>query len=170
MSIFNSLRGKAARRAAVPTSDLFRIDLGPVEEPMRNGHTERISLTTSERMSLGKTKRVSAQPIGRAAERDFDWKSVQTPEQWREDLPDDPRDEPVDYDEQAHADDRYHHNGYQAAPAPAYAPPPPPAATRSSAPRRSAHAPADVTRQPVRSPSRACRRVSAAAWWCAASA
>ncbi|MBV8836916.1 MAG: ATP-binding cassette domain-containing protein, partial [Alphaproteobacteria bacterium] len=83
--------------------------------------------------------------MGRAAERDFDWKSVQTPEQWREDLPDDPRDEPVDYDEQAHADDRYHHNGYQAAPAPAYAPPPPPAATRSSAPRRSAHAPADVT-------------------------
>ena len=29
-------------------------------------------------------KRVTAQPIGRAAERDFDWKSVQSPERWRD--------------------------------------------------------------------------------------
>src|SRR5690349_7816011 len=48
---------------------------------MMNGHTEPMRLSTSERMALGKAgKRTAAQPIGRAAERDFDWKSVQAPE------------------------------------------------------------------------------------------
>ena len=150
LSIFNSLkRGKAARRAVVPPSDLFSIDLGPVEEPMRNGHVERISLSTAERISLGKTKRPSAQPIGRAAERDFDWKSVQTPDQWRDDQADAPRDEPRYHDDGEPRDfghDPFSHNGYDAEPppAPAYAPPPPPAANQS-APRRSAHTLADVT-------------------------
>ena len=47
---------------------------------MVNGHAEKMNFTTTERMSLGKGKRVSAQPIGRSAERDFDWKSVPPPD------------------------------------------------------------------------------------------
>jgi lipopolysaccharide export system ATP-binding protein len=66
----------APRRIKPPASDLWRIDLGPVDEPMANGHTERMSFTTSERISLARTKRVAAQPIGRPADRDFDWQSV----------------------------------------------------------------------------------------------
>jgi lipopolysaccharide export system ATP-binding protein len=65
-----------ARRGGAPLSDLWRMDLGPVDEPMMNGHTERMSFTTSERIALRKTKRVEAPPIGRTAERDFDWQSV----------------------------------------------------------------------------------------------
>ena len=66
-------------------SELWRIDLGPVAEPMMNGHTERMNFAVTERIALGKSgKRVTAQPIGRAAERDFDWKSVQSPERWRD--------------------------------------------------------------------------------------
>ena len=68
--------------------ELFRIDLGPVDEPMRNGHTERMTFSTSERMALGKGKRVAAQPIGQVpdrSERNFDWQSVQSPDQWRAD-------------------------------------------------------------------------------------
>ena len=80
-------RGK--KRAVHPAPpELFRIDLGPVDEPMTNGHTERMSFSTSERMSLAKNKRVSAQPIGRApdrSERAFDWRSVQSPERRRAD-------------------------------------------------------------------------------------
>ena len=72
-------RNGAPRRAKPPPSDFWRIDLGPVAEPMANGHTEKMSLTTSERISLGKGKRVSAPPIGRGAERDFDWQSVPPP-------------------------------------------------------------------------------------------
>jgi len=155
LSIFKSLRReKAARRTVVPTSDLFHIDLGPVEEPMRNGHVERISLgtlATSERISLGKAKRASvAPPIGRAAERDFDWKSVQPPDQWRDQQVDAAidaaYDAPAAFDlDQPHEDDRYRHNGYHAEPpaAPAYAPTPPSSANRS-APRRATHELADV--------------------------
>jgi lipopolysaccharide export system ATP-binding protein len=72
-------RNGAPRRAKPPPSDFWRIDLGPVAEPMANGHTEKMSFTTSERISLGKGKRVSAPPIGRGAERDFDWQSVPPP-------------------------------------------------------------------------------------------
>ena len=70
------------------TSELFRIDLGPVDEPMTNGHTERMSFSTGERMSLGKDKRLSAQPIGQVtdrSERSFDWQSVQPPDRRRAD-------------------------------------------------------------------------------------
>jgi lipopolysaccharide export system ATP-binding protein len=52
------------------------MDLGPVDEPMMNGHAERMTFATTERMSLGRAKRVTAPPIGRTAERDFDWRSV----------------------------------------------------------------------------------------------
>jgi lipopolysaccharide export system ATP-binding protein len=66
-------------------SELWRIDLGPVAEPMVNGYTERMSFAVTERIALGKSgKRAAAQPIGRAVERDFDWKSVQSPERWRD--------------------------------------------------------------------------------------
>jgi lipopolysaccharide export system ATP-binding protein len=97
-------RGKA-RRSTVPTSDLFRIDLGPVEESMRNGHAERMTFTTTERMAVGKAKRaVAPPPIGRTAERDFDWKSVQPPDHWRE--------EPAHHrpDEEPHEDDPFRHD------------------------------------------------------------
>jgi lipopolysaccharide export system ATP-binding protein len=79
-------RGK--KRPVGPPSELFRIDLGPVDEPMTNGHTERMSFSTTERMSLGKGKRVAAQPIGQLpdrSDRSFDWQSVQSPDQWRAD-------------------------------------------------------------------------------------
>jgi lipopolysaccharide export system ATP-binding protein len=73
-------RNGAARRAKPPPPEFWRIDLGPVAEPMANGHTERMSFTTSERISLGKTKRISAPTIGKSAERDFDWQSVPPPD------------------------------------------------------------------------------------------
>jgi len=70
-------------------SELWRIDLGPVAEPMMNGHTERMNFVVTERIALGKNaKRATAQPIGRATERDFDWKSVQSPERWRDETGD----------------------------------------------------------------------------------
>jgi lipopolysaccharide export system ATP-binding protein len=79
LSILKPFRRKSAPRPPRSASELWQIDLGPVAEPMTNGHTEAMSLTTTERMSLGRTaKRPSAQPIGKAVERDFDWKSVQT--------------------------------------------------------------------------------------------
>jgi lipopolysaccharide export system ATP-binding protein len=106
LSILNSLRRGKARHATVPSSDLFRIDLGPVEEPMTNGRAERIPSGTTERIALGKApKRAIAQPIGQAAERDFDWKSVQAPQapdRWRDASP---RDDRLD-------DAAYEHNGY----------------------------------------------------------
>jgi lipopolysaccharide export system ATP-binding protein len=86
LNILKSLR-RAPRRTKVPPSGLWQIDLGPVDEPMTNGHAERISLTTSERMALGRQKRVAAPPVGRAAERDFDWRSV-APTGPRRDVPD----------------------------------------------------------------------------------
>jgi lipopolysaccharide export system ATP-binding protein len=86
LSNLNPFKRGNARRTVVPTSDLFRIDLGPVDEPMTNGHAERISFTTTERMALGKaSKRAAAAPIGRAADRDFNWQSVRSPERRRED-------------------------------------------------------------------------------------
>jgi lipopolysaccharide export system ATP-binding protein len=80
-------RGKK-RPVRPPPPELFRIDLGPVDEPMTNGRTERMSFSTSERMSLGKEKRVAAQPIGKVpdrSERNFDWQSVQSPDRRRAD-------------------------------------------------------------------------------------
>jgi lipopolysaccharide export system ATP-binding protein len=80
-------RGKKRPVRPAPP-ELFRIDLGPVDEPMTNGRTERMSFSTSERMSLGREKRVAAQPIGKApdrSERNFDWQSVQSPDRWRAD-------------------------------------------------------------------------------------
>jgi len=87
LSSLNPFRRDKARPVR-PTSDLFRIDLGPVDEPMTNGHTERMSFSTGERMSLGKGKRFSAQPIGQVmdrSDRSFDWQSVQPPDRWRAD-------------------------------------------------------------------------------------
>jgi lipopolysaccharide export system ATP-binding protein len=79
---------KSLRRAKVPAKspapELWRIDLGPVDEPMMNGRAERMSFTTSERIALGRTKRLAAPPVGRAAERDFDWGSVAPTEPRRE--------------------------------------------------------------------------------------
>jgi lipopolysaccharide export system ATP-binding protein len=80
LSILNPFRRGKARRPPPPT-DLFRIDLGPVDEPMTNGHTERMNFSVSERIALGKGRRPSAPAIGRAVDRDFDWKSVHT-EEW----------------------------------------------------------------------------------------
>jgi lipopolysaccharide export system ATP-binding protein len=80
-------RGKKRPVRPAPPA-LFRIDLGPVDEPMTNGRTERMSFSTSERMSLGKEKRVAAQPIGKVpdrSERNFDWQSVQSPDRRRAD-------------------------------------------------------------------------------------
>jgi lipopolysaccharide export system ATP-binding protein len=70
----------ARPRPPASQASLWRIDLGPVAEPMANGHAEKMNFTTTERMSLGKGKRASAQPIGQSAERDFDWKSVPPPD------------------------------------------------------------------------------------------
>src|SRR6185436_5504393 len=76
LNILKPLR-RASRPAKLPPPDLWRIDLGPVDEPMMNGRAERISFTVTERMSLGRTKRVAAAPlVGRAVDRDFDWQSV----------------------------------------------------------------------------------------------
>src|SRR5436190_22561881 len=83
LNILKSLRG-ARRQAKLSPPALWRIDLGPVDEPMMNGRAERISFTTTERISLSRTKRVAAPPIGRAAQRDFDWRSVAPTEPRRE--------------------------------------------------------------------------------------
>jgi len=80
-------RGKKRPVRPAPP-ELFRIDLGPVDEPMTNGRAERMSFSTSERMSFGKEKRVAAQPIGKVpdrSERNFDWQSVQSPDRRRAD-------------------------------------------------------------------------------------
>jgi lipopolysaccharide export system ATP-binding protein len=87
----NPFRRATPRRAAPQGSGLWRMDLGPVAEPMANGRTEKISLTTTERMSLGKGKRVAAAPIGRSSDRDFDWRSVPSPDLRRD--ADEPRDD-----------------------------------------------------------------------------
>ena len=83
LNILKSLR-RAPHPATLPPSGLWRIDLGPVDEPMINGRAERISFTITERISLGRTKRVAAPPVGHAADRDFDWRSV-TPTEPRRD-------------------------------------------------------------------------------------
>ena len=83
LGILKSLR-RAPRTAKLGSPDLWRIDLGPVDEPMVNGHAERISFTTTERIALARTARVAAPPVGRAADRDFDWQSV-TPTEPRRD-------------------------------------------------------------------------------------
>jgi len=85
LGILNSLR-RAKRPAKLPAPALWRIDLGPVDEPMMNGHAERISFTVSDRIALNRSKRVAAPPVGRVAERDFDWRSVAPTEPRREAL------------------------------------------------------------------------------------
>jgi lipopolysaccharide export system ATP-binding protein len=105
VNILKPFRGAGLRRAkaqSVPSSDLWGIDLGPVDEPMANGRTtERMDFTTTERISLGKAaKRAVAQPIGKPAARNFDWQSVQSPESWR-DEPAEPFGENVFHDEVA---------------------------------------------------------------------
>jgi len=78
LSILKPFKRKAPPRQLAEASELWQIDLGPVDEPMRNGHTETISLSTSERMPLGRAAtRAPKETIGHAPERDFDWKSVQ---------------------------------------------------------------------------------------------
>jgi lipopolysaccharide export system ATP-binding protein len=86
LGILNAFRRNIAPRRPRPPSELWRIDLGPVAEPMANGHGEPMSFTTAERMSFGRTgKRAAAQLIGRVSERSFDWQSVQAPGRWRGD-------------------------------------------------------------------------------------
>jgi lipopolysaccharide export system ATP-binding protein len=78
LNIFKSLRRRApSRPAPPPADDLWGIDLGPVDEPMANGHTETISLATGERISLRASKRTSEPAPGKASDRSFDWQSVQ---------------------------------------------------------------------------------------------
>ena len=92
LDILKPFRRYAAHRGRKPAaSEFWRIDLGPVAEPIANGHIEKMNFKTSERISLGQARRVTAQPIGRSAERDFDWQSVQSPD-LRGD-PSEPRDE-----------------------------------------------------------------------------
>jgi lipopolysaccharide export system ATP-binding protein len=62
------------------------MDLGPIDEPMLNGHDEPISLQTTERISLRSSRRSEPAP-GRAAERSFDWQSVQPVERAVDDDP-----------------------------------------------------------------------------------
>ncbi len=89
LGILKPFKRRAARPRNGPPSELWRIDLGPVDEPMIDGHAERINLAVTERMSLGhlgdraldKTPR-GRQPAREPApeqngERSFDWSSVQ---------------------------------------------------------------------------------------------
>jgi lipopolysaccharide export system ATP-binding protein len=86
LSILKPFRRKSAPQPPRLSSELWEIDLGPVAEPLTNGHTEAMSFATTERMSLGRqAKRPAAQPIGKMVERDFDWKSVQTLDVRRDD-------------------------------------------------------------------------------------
>ena len=129
MNILKPFRGAAPRRAkaqSVPSSDLWGIDLGPVDEPMANGRTtERMDFTTTERISLGKTaKRAVAQPIGKPADRNFDWQSVQSPESWR--------DEPAEQ----HADDTFGDDAFRDAFRDQVSAPLAPAPQAAPAPRR----------------------------------
>ena len=82
LDILNPFRRRgAAPRRTKPVSELWRIDLGPVDEPMVNGRSEPISLKTNERMAFGRaSKRIAEPAIGRATERSFDWQSVQPPD------------------------------------------------------------------------------------------
>jgi len=83
LGILNFLR-RARRPAKLSAPELWRIDLGPVDEPMMNGHAERMSFAVTDRIALNRTRRVAAPPVGRAAERDFDWRSVAPTEPRRE--------------------------------------------------------------------------------------
>jgi lipopolysaccharide export system ATP-binding protein len=63
---------------------------GAVDEPMMNGHTENISLSTNERISTARAPKRQVEPaVRRNAERTFDWQSVQPPERPAADLRDD---------------------------------------------------------------------------------
>ena len=62
LGFLNALR-RPKRPAKLPAGELWRIDLGPVDEPMMNGHAERISFTVNDRMALNRTKRVAAPPV-----------------------------------------------------------------------------------------------------------
>jgi len=85
LNILKAFR-RAPRPARLPPPDLWRIDLGPIDEPMMNGRAERISFTITDRISLNRTKRVAVSPVGHAAERDFDWQSVAPTEPRRDAL------------------------------------------------------------------------------------
>jgi lipopolysaccharide export system ATP-binding protein len=105
LDILKPFKRRPARPRRGPPSELWRIDLGPVDEPMINGHAERINLDVTERMSLGYLgdraldkaprerqleqqleRQLERQPVREAApapapeqngERSFDWSSVQ---------------------------------------------------------------------------------------------
>jgi lipopolysaccharide export system ATP-binding protein len=79
LSILKPFKRKTAPRpAAAASSELWEMNLGPVDEPIKNGHTETISLTTNERMPMGRAAtKPPKEAIGHAPDRDFDWKSVQ---------------------------------------------------------------------------------------------
>jgi lipopolysaccharide export system ATP-binding protein len=85
LNILRSLRRRAPPQRANPPSDLWRIDLGPVDEPLTNGGTEPMSLKTTERISLRASKRTSEPISSRTPERSFDWQSVQPPERVADD-------------------------------------------------------------------------------------
>ena len=62
LNLLKSLRS-APRRAKPPASELWRIDLGPVDEPMMNGHAERMSFSTTE-PTLALARRSTVRVLG----------------------------------------------------------------------------------------------------------
>jgi lipopolysaccharide export system ATP-binding protein len=80
--VLNILKGR--KRSPVrrndPPTDFWRMDFGPVDEPLVNGHTEAISLRTTERISFRARPRALESTPGRTSDRSFDWQSVQPPE------------------------------------------------------------------------------------------
>jgi lipopolysaccharide export system ATP-binding protein len=111
LNILRPFRRRAPPRPASSPSGLWGIDLGPVDEPMVNGHAEPMNLQTSERISLRSSTRSSEPAPGRASERSFDWQSVQPVERASDDdVP--PRDEALE-SWRAPPDDRPEHDGYR---------------------------------------------------------
>jgi lipopolysaccharide export system ATP-binding protein len=96
LNFLRSFRRRAPPRRANPPSDLWRIDLGPVDEPMVNGRTETMSLKTTERISLRSSKRPSEPANSRTPEKSFDWQSVQPPERRGDDDETAPRAQDLD--------------------------------------------------------------------------
>jgi lipopolysaccharide export system ATP-binding protein len=111
-----------------------------------------MDFTTTERISLGKAaKRAVAQPIGKPADRNFDWQSVQSPESWR--------DEPAEQ----HADDTFGDDAFRDAFRDQVAAPLAPAPQAAPAPRRAVDRLFDRPAEPPPPPPRALDRVFAPA-------
>jgi len=71
-----SLKRNGAARDA--NADLWRVDLGPVDEPMTNGRAEPMNLKSGERITFGRASRRIDDPLPPSApDRSFNWQSVQ---------------------------------------------------------------------------------------------